>query len=131
MPSPQPSSALRTLWLVVAWLGVAAVVFYSLKPHPPQLGIENGDKVQHFAAYAGLMLWWVQLADALPQRLRTAAGLVLLGVAMEVAQGFTGYREASVLDALANTAGVLAGWLLAPPRLPNFLGIARSVFAAR
>jgi len=116
--------SLRRLWTVLGWIAVALVVFFSLQPHPPELAIEQGDKVQHFLGYGGLMLWWVQLAGTLPARVRTAAWLVALGIGMEVAQGFTGYREASVLDACANTAGVLLGWSLAPPRLPDFLALA-------
>lgn len=114
----------RRTWTIVGWIGVVIVVYFSLKPHPPELGIEQGDKIQHFAAYGGMMLWWVQLAAARAARIRTAAWLITLGIALEFAQSFTGYREASVLDACANSAGVLMGWALAPPRLPDFLAFA-------
>jgi len=114
----------RRAWTVVGWIGVAVVVYFSLKPHPPELGIEQGDKIQHFAAYGGMMLWWVQLAATRGTRVRTAAWLIALGIGLEIAQGFTGYREASVLDACANSAGVLLGWALAPPRLPDLLALA-------
>ena len=114
----------RRAWAIVGWIGVVIVVYFSLKPHPPELGIEQGDKIQHFAAYGGMMLWWVQLAATRAARIRTAAWLIALGIALEIAQSFTGYREASVLDACANSAGVLLGWALAPPRLPDFLALA-------
>jgi VanZ family protein len=114
----------KRAWTVIGWIGVAVVVYYSLKPHPPELAVAQGDKIQHFAAYGSMMLWWVQLAATRVARLRTAAWLVALGVGLEFAQSFTGYREASWLDASANTAGVLAGWALAPPRLPDFLALA-------
>jgi VanZ family protein len=81
-------------------------------------------KIQHFAAYGGMMLWWVQLAATRVGRVRTAAWLIALGIGLEIAQSFTGYREASILDACANTAGVLLGWALAPPRLPDLLALA-------
>lgn len=113
----------RRAWTIVGWVGVVIVVYFSLKPHPPELGIEQGDKIQHFAAYGAMMLWWVQLASARNARVRTAACLIALGIALEIAQSFTGYREASVLDACANSAGVLLGWALAPPRLPDFLAL--------
>ena len=67
MSAPNTPQPLRLPWLAVGWLGVALSVYFSLKPHPPELGIENGDKVQHLVGYALLMLWWVQLADTLPQ----------------------------------------------------------------
>jgi VanZ family protein len=118
------AAEVRRAWTVIGWIGVAIVVYYSLKPHPPELGIEQGDKIQHFAAYGGMMLWWVQLAATRVGRVRTAAWLIALGIGLEIAQSFTGYREASILDACANTAGVLAGWALAPPRLPDLLALA-------
>jgi hypothetical protein len=33
----------------------------------------------------------------------------------------TGLRQFEWIDFVANTAGVLLGWVLAPPRLPNVL----------
>jgi VanZ family protein len=126
-----PAMDARRTWTLIGWIGVALVVYFSLKPHPPELGIEQGDKIQHFAAYGGMMLWWVQLTASRIGRLRTAAWLIALGIGLEIAQSFTGYREASLLDACANTAGVLAGWALAPPRLPDFLGLARRLGTRR
>ena len=131
MPAPNAPQPLRLPWLAVGWLGVALSVYFSLKPHPPELGIENGDKVQHLVGYALLMLWWVQLADTVPQRVRTAVALAALGIGLEIAQGFTGYREASGLDATANATGVLIGWALAAPRLPNFRRLAARVIGGR
>ena len=119
-----PAVEVRRAWTIVGWIGVVIVIYFSLKPHPPELGIEQGDKIQHFAAYGGMMLWWVQLAATRAARIRTAAWLIALGIALEIAQSFTGYREASGLDACANSAGVLLGWALAPPRLPDFLALA-------
>ena len=129
MSAPNAPQPLRHVWLAIGWIGVALSVYFSLKPHPPELDIQNGDKVQHLVGYALLMLWWVQLADTLPQRVRTAVALAALGIGLEIAQGFTGYREASGLDAIANTAGVLIGWVLAAPRRPNFRMLAARVIA--
>jgi len=42
-----------------------------------------------------------------------------MGVALEFAQSFTGYRFLAADDMLANATGVLLGWLLSPPRLPD------------
>jgi len=124
-----PAEHVRRAWTIVGWIGVAVVAYYSLKPHPPELGIAQGDKIQHFAAYGGMMLWWVQLAATRIARVRTAVSLITLGIGLEIAQSFTGYREASVLDACANSAGVLLGWALAPPRLPDFLALAKRLHA--
>lgn len=40
---PEP---LRHVWLAIGWIGVALSVYFSLKPHPPELDIQNGDKAQ-------------------------------------------------------------------------------------
>lgn len=76
------------------------------------------DKVQHFAVYAavGFAISFV-LAVASPvgtfsRRWRMAAALVMLaGVADEYRQYFDPRREADVLDAAANFAGIVIGSL--------------------
>lgn len=83
---------------------VAAIVWGSLTPAPPAAG---NDKLGHFATYGVLMFWFAQLYA---RRLAWAAGFVALGAALEVAQGWTGYRSFEVNDMLANTAGVGLGW---------------------
>ena len=118
------------IWLAVGWLGVVTVVWLSLMPEPPRLDIEQGDKLQHLAAYGSLMLWFAQVAVARSSRWRTAVALVGLGIALEYAQRATGYRTFSYADMAANAAGVACGWLLAPPRLPNALRVVER-FAAR
>jgi VanZ family protein len=111
--------SLRIPWLAVGWLGVAVVSFLTLAPDPPQIDLEYGDKLQHLAAYGTLMLWFAQVRTGAAERRATALLLLALGIALELAQGLTGYREMSVLDALANASGVAIGWLAAPPRSPN------------
>lgn len=109
----------RTLWLGAGWLGVAIVTYFSLIPNPPEIHIEKGDKLQHLAAYGGLMLWFAQAQTDRAQRRVTALLLIALGLGLELGQGLTGYRSLSIADMVANTAGVALGWLAAPPRLPN------------
>ncbi len=75
------------------------------------------DKLAHFLAYSG---FGVLAIAASPSRGRLAEWLVvgfMLGVTLEVLQGMTGYRYASLYDQLANTLGLLAGASLAllPP----------------
>lgn len=114
--------SLRALWLGAGWIGVALVIYFSLVPDPPQLDMDEGDKLQHLAAYASLMLWFAQVVAGKPRRAMLALLLVALGIALELAQGMTGYRSMSVADMAANTTGVVLGWLAAPPRLPSAFG---------
>lgn len=126
-----PAETLRRVWLAVGWIGIAIVTYYTLIPDPPQLDMEEGDKVQHIVAYASLSLWFFQVLLSRPSRLLAGAGLIAMGIALEFAQGMTGYRFFSAADMAANTLGVLTGWLLSPPRLPNFHAVTARVVGTR
>ncbi len=93
--------------MTLGWAMVVAIVWLSLTPSPPQMDVESGDKLGHLAAYGVLMLWFGRLYA---RRLPYAAGFIAMGVALEFAQGWLGYRSLDAYDMLANTAGVLLGW---------------------
>jgi VanZ family protein len=108
------------LWKAIGWLGVATALVLSLTP-PVINESGHSDKVVHFAGYAVLMFWWAQVL--VHQRWKLAVAVVLFGGAIELLQGLTPDRDPDVLDALANTGGVLLGWLAARllPNLPTVL----------
>ena len=111
---------IERLWRAVGWLGVAAALVLSLTP--PLLNESSGhDKIVHLAGYAVLMFWWAQLV--VERRWRLALAVVLFGAAIELLQGLTPDRQPDVFDALANSLGVLIGWLAARvlPNLPERL----------
>jgi hypothetical protein len=122
---------LRRVWIIIGWLGVAAVIYLSLMPQPPQLGIAGGNRVGHVVAYASLMLWFGQLAVVPMQLLRSASGLFALAVGLEIAQLGTECRTFSYADMAAGALGVAIGWVLAPPRVPNLLSIAERIAERR
>ena len=107
-----------------AWIGaLLATVVVSLLPVfllpvvPP-----GGDKVEHLGGYALLAAAAVQLFAGRRALGRAAAGLVALGVALEIAQGlFTTTRQMDVFDALANTGGVVLGMATALTPLRDLL----------
>jgi VanZ family protein len=109
------------VWLAIGWLLVATVIVLSLI----KLGVEvpggQSDKLGHFLAYSTLLFWFAQIYSPARTRLVIAIALALMGVGLEIAQGFTGYRTFEYADMAANTAGVIGGWLLAPPRTANVL----------
>ena len=111
---------MRRLWQAAGWLIVAAIVYFSLFQAAAPVALAGGDKLGHFLAYGGLMAWWSQLHASAAARFRLALACIALGAAMELAQGLTPDRFPEWLDLAANSAGVLIGWLAAPPRLPNF-----------
>ena len=112
---------LATFWKAAGWLLVLAIITLSLMPAPPDLGVDQGDKIGHFAAYGLTTLWFAQIYTGRHERIRLVIGMVALGIAIEYAQRSTGYRSFEVADMLADTIGAGLGWLAAPPRLPNFL----------
>lgn len=122
---------MRKLWLGGGWLIVAAIVYFSLVKLAIDSDIQGGDKLGHLLAYGGLMLWWSQLYLSRIARLQLALAFIALGGAMELAQGLTPDRYPEWLDLAANAAGVLLGWLAAPPRLPNFYQRLAAAFPGR
>jgi hypothetical protein len=113
IPAPGALKPLRRprLWLRAWWLAIAVVVAGSLVPAQSWDGMPSGsDKVEHFLAYAALAAGAVQLFATRAALLRTGAGLVAMGVLLELAQhALTSSRSMDPADALANTAGVAAG----------------------
>ncbi len=101
---------MRAALLTGGWLCAAAIVFLSLTPSPPDLEIEHGDKLGHLFAYGLLMFWFCWLYRGTQARLAYAIAWIAMGVALEFAQGATGYRSFELADMAANSLGVLLGW---------------------
>lgn len=105
----------RAAWLALAWLMLSGVVAGSLAPSVPQPAVELSDKFMHFAAYAALAFMFM---GAFGRRSWpwVAAGLLLLGGAIELAQAhLTRARTGEWLDMASNAAGIAAGILAAAP----------------
>jgi len=96
------------LWWSLGLTMVVVILYLSLMPSPPKVG-EVSDKWQHAFAYALLMSWFVQLVQ---RRWLIAICLVAMGVGVEFIQGWSGLRHYEEMDMVANSAGVLIGWLM-------------------
>jgi len=99
---------LPRLWWSLGLTMVVAILYLSLMPSPPKVE-EISDKWQHAFAYALLMSWFVQLVQ---RRWLAAICLVVMGVGVEFVQGWSGLRYYEEMDMVANSAGVLIGWLM-------------------
>ena len=117
-------------WRAAGWLGVILTLALSLMP--PALDVSGGhsDKIVHLTGYALLTFWWAQLVTR--QRWKLAVAIVLFGLAIEGLQGLTPDRLPDLLDALANSSGVLLGWLAARllPNLPDRIAARRATLPA-
>lgn len=113
----RPLRLLR-LWQFVGLFGVCLLIQQSLTPSPAvEMEFPGGDKLLHFSAYATLMLWFGFIYPSGKAYLKIGAGLILLGITLEILQGMTDYRSFECTDLVCNFFGVMAGWLFARTRL--------------
>jgi VanZ family protein len=103
------TAPLRLVWL----LAVLVVITGSLLPSDSGAmrtldRLPFGDKTEHTAAYA-LLAFLPALHERRRRVAETAAGAVLLGVALEFAQRWSGWRDFEVADMAADALGVAAG----------------------
>jgi VanZ family protein len=104
--------AARLADAVLFWPVLAFVVWGELQPEGPTVLQGVNDKFLHFVAY---FILGAMAAGAIRQRGRVKwaiLGLIILGAVIELIQAFIG-RDPSLLDAIANGAGAIAGALLA------------------
>ena len=106
-----PFVAPPRLWSATAFMLLALVVYLSLAPTAVQLPGDEGGRYGHVAAYAALMFMFTRMYATPRGRLLVGVTLVLIGIGLECAQGATSYRTFEYADILANTIGVVLGWL--------------------
>jgi len=94
-------------WLI-GWLMVVSVCLLSLLPlSMPTAGVENGDKLGHFLAYAVMTFWFLHLSQ---KQWLVVCLFLVMGFVIEALQGLTTYRFFEWLDLLANTFGVVLAY---------------------
>ncbi|WP_017932686.1 VanZ family protein [Robiginitomaculum antarcticum] len=105
----QAGQAIQYVFRVAAILAAICVTYASLRPAVSMPSVTHFDKLMHLMAYTVLgglfMLGWRASGWQ-----KVAAAVVALGIIIEITQGVMGAgRTGSLLDALANTAGVAIG----------------------
>lgn len=113
MRDPVLTLAYRAWWVLASLVLLALVAYGSLSPPGPTHLPGGVDKVEHFAAYLFLAVWFTGLYPR-EHYWPVALFLVGLGLAMELLQ-FAMHlgRDAAPLDMAANVTGVATGMLLA------------------
>ena len=103
------SSELRgpLLWRTAAWVGVAILCGLSLLPADHDIEIDLLEDAHHFGAY--VVLGIASTAAYPTNRLRCAAGLIVLAAGLELVQHFSPGRAPSWQDFAAGAAGVIVG----------------------
>ena len=102
-----------TLWSLLGWLLVAAVIVGSLIPGPAleAVDVDINDKVMHAGAYCVLMVWFAGFYTRTVYPL-IAAVLLMLGVGLDLLQRLTETRTFDWYDIAMNCAGVIVGLAL-------------------
>ncbi|MDH4105648.1 MAG: VanZ family protein [Gammaproteobacteria bacterium] len=99
----------RAFWIAASLAMVVIVIWGSLQTAFATPPVQGFDKVEHFLTYMFLAVWFTGLFVR-PHWWRIVAGLLALGLAMEIGQYLMhAGRMADPLDMAANTAGVAAG----------------------
>ncbi|MBB6092301.1 VanZ family protein [Povalibacter uvarum] len=99
-------------WLVFGWAWIIIAIVVCLLPGKNLPVTHVSDKIEHAALYAFLMIWFAGLYPRSRYTL-IAVALLLLGVAIELAQGAMHLgRTADVRDVIANSIGVGIGLTL-------------------
>lgn len=100
------------IWLGLGWILVATVCLGTLLPASSLVRTLENDKLMHFGSYFVLTLWFGGLYGKPRHYLAIAAILIILGAGLDLLQGFTATRSFEVLDVLANTGGVVVGFVV-------------------
>lgn len=119
------------LWVVLGIGFVLLVVYLSLTPDLPDIGVPVNQKIGHVLAYGWLMMWFAQIYRAAGRRLMFALAFCALGISLEYLQGMTGYRGFEYSDMVINSAGVALGLGLAHTPLQNGLRAFEAVLLPR
>lgn len=106
-----------SFWVALFFtLAIIVGSLISFKSLPTKSVVTINDKLLHGFAYMVITFFWLFAKPIyfLPRKgWAILVGVFLLGIALEILQGvLTSYRHAEILDAVANTTGILLGYLL-------------------
>lgn len=118
---------IRHLFLVSSYLiaisvtiGIAILSLINLQAADAK--ILNFDKVLHAFAYGTLSLFWLIATQKLNKQFIVLSSCVIYGTVIEFLQSeLTNYRTGDLYDVLANTLGVIFGYLFFEKLAKNYL----------
>ncbi len=99
------------------WIFFSTVIFILYKALTPSNEIpffhfEHADKVLHASAFFVLSFLLNRSSSNITKRIRNIISLLAFGILIEILQSFTGYREVSFWDVVADLIGILIFQLL-------------------
>jgi VanZ family protein len=102
--------ARRAFLVAFACVFVAVAVYLFLTPREVRLVALIGDKVAHIAAFGVMMMLCAVVVTTRRATAWSALVLIAVGIAIELVQSTTGYRDFDADDMLADATGVLVAW---------------------
>lgn len=120
----------RWLWLMLGMLLLVAGVFAAMAPMPARSLLEVNDKVVHATVFLCFMVWFSAFFRPRLWPLLFLA-LVGYGILIELLQGLTVARMADPKDVVADTVGLVLGWLLAAAGLSRWCEVVESWLVRR
>jgi hypothetical protein len=99
------------VWRALFAGALVGIMILALRPSHGAPSFGHVDKLQHAAAF--IVLWLIAQRAGLRQSpWLLATGLLVFGIAIELAQSFTPDRHPSIGDIVADGMGIAAGWWL-------------------
>ena len=114
MRLPQPLHkllALQTLWRALFCMALIVITWLGFTSEPYPIPSAASDKANHLLAFMVLAilarLGWPSIGLMVP-----LVVLASYGIALELGQAITPWRDFAVLDVMADVAGILIGYAL-------------------
>lgn len=102
---------MKTLFLIIWFMLLASVAGLAVVPN--MMVISNGaDKMLHLLVFCVFTIWPVMTFTRVQNASLAIAGLFLLGIGMEIAQGLVPGRSAEAMDIVFNLAGIMSGTVI-------------------
>ena len=88
---------------------IVLILYMALTPASkhPIFAFQHSDKVLHIIAFFVLAFLLNRSSSNVSKRIRNIFSLLAFGILIEVLQSFTGYRQVSLGDVLADLIGIL------------------------
>ncbi len=99
----------RNQFKILFFITAIFVLYKALTPDDGNhfFDFEKADKFLHASAFFVLSFLLNRASSSIAKRIRNMVSLLAFGILIEILQSFTGYREVSVGDVLADLIGIL------------------------
>ncbi len=102
---------MKIFFLIFWFVCVACIISLALIPN--LIATNNGaDKMLHLCVFCILMIWPTMTFENRTPIIAAFAGLLVIGVGIEIAQGFVPGRNQEIMDLVFNSVGIFSGLVI-------------------